>query len=302
MITQLRIQNFRIFDEITIENFSRINLITGKYGKTTLLESISLYASNGLSFSEIHQHERLRSTLSVNNANNSIFTDSFIIGTSDSEFVKITPYSLHARGKRYDYEYVSSYNNISVSKLYHIWRSNTNYHESIITFLNEAIGEAIGTNTRQFNPIIDSFDFGDYQYETWVILNTGKRLPLNVVLGSGAYRIFEILLLAINAKDGILLIDNLENNLHPSFIRGLWNMLIKLSLELNIQIFATSHSFNVSYDLYYAAIYNSVTEVSLYRIGRWVTKSNFGKIGTTHYKFSELRGYLASEQPGFEPV
>ena len=47
MFTSVRIQNFRQFKDLKLENLARINLITGKNntGKTSLLEALYLHAT-----------------------------------------------------------------------------------------------------------------------------------------------------------------------------------------------------------------------------------------------------------------
>lgn len=67
------------------------------------------------------------------------------------------------------------------------------------------------------------------------------RLPLRS-LGEGVSRIFEIVLALVNSKDGILLIDEFENGLHWSVHRHIWDIIFRLSEQLNVQVFATTHS------------------------------------------------------------
>ncbi|HEY9706121.1 MAG TPA: AAA family ATPase, partial [Allocoleopsis sp.] len=51
-----------------------------------------------------------------------------------------------------------------------------------------------------------------------------------------------IILKLINNKQNILLIDEIENGIHYTAQKELWRTLFRLSLELNVQIFATTHS------------------------------------------------------------
>ncbi len=68
-----------------------------------------------------------------------------------------------------------------------------------------------------------------------------ERLSLKTY-GDGMTRLLGIILAMVNAKDGIALIDEVENGLHWSVHPKLWEIIFKLSKELNIQVFATSHS------------------------------------------------------------
>lgn len=68
-----------------------------------------------------------------------------------------------------------------------------------------------------------------------------ERLPLRS-LGDGVLRLFHIMVALVNARDGILLVDEFENGLHWSVQSKLWEMIFKLSERLNVQVFATTHS------------------------------------------------------------
>ena len=71
------------------------------------------------------------------------------------------------------------------------------------------------------------------------------NLPRPVQLrsfGDGMSRIFAILLSLVNAKGGILLIDEFENGLHYSVQLGAWRMIFRLAQSLDVQVFATTHS------------------------------------------------------------
>lgn len=66
-------------------------------------------------------------------------------------------------------------------------------------------------------------------------------LPLQS-MGDGMNRILTIILALVNAGNGYLLIDEFENGLHYTVQEKLWKILFQLSKELNIQVFATTHS------------------------------------------------------------
>jgi AAA15 family ATPase/GTPase len=61
-------------------------------------------------------------------------------------------------------------------------------------------------------------------------------------MGDGMNRILEIILAMVNADNRYLFIDEIENGLHYSVQEKLWEVIFKLSKELNIQVFATTHS------------------------------------------------------------
>ena len=61
-------------------------------------------------------------------------------------------------------------------------------------------------------------------------------------LGDGMQRVFGLALALVNAKDGMLLIDEIENGLHFSVQPDIWRVIFRLAQRLNVQVFATTHS------------------------------------------------------------
>ena len=71
--------------------------------------------------------------------------------------------------------------------------------------------------------------------------NIDHPVPLRS-FGDGLNRLFAIILSLVDAKGGILLVDEFENGLHHTVQLDAWRMIFRLAQELNIQVFATSHS------------------------------------------------------------
>jgi predicted ATPase len=72
-------------------------------------------------------------------------------------------------------------------------------------------------------------------------VNYDDRLPLRS-LGEGVNRLLGLVLALANAKGGILLIDEIESGLHYSIQTEMWKMVFQIANDLNIQVFATTHS------------------------------------------------------------
>lgn len=71
----------------------------------------------------------------------------------------------------------------------------------------------------------------------------GQKEPLPLrSMGDGLTRLFHITLALVNAKNGVLLIDEFENGLHWSVQEQVWTTVFTLAKRLNVQIFATTHS------------------------------------------------------------
>lgn len=68
-----------------------------------------------------------------------------------------------------------------------------------------------------------------------------EPLPLKS-MGDGITRLFHIIVALVNARNGLLLIDEFENGLHWSVQPKVWDIVFQLSERLNVQVFATTHS------------------------------------------------------------
>lgn len=93
-------------------------------------------------------------------------------------------------------------------------------------------------------------------------------IPVNL-LGGGMANFLTVALAMLDSSDGIVLIDEIENGLHYSALHKLWQAVFRWSQELNVQIFATTHSneciraFNACVD---ATLFES--EARLFRLER----------------------------------
>lgn len=55
---------------------------------------------------------------------------------------------------------------------------------------------------------------------------------------------FGLVLALVNAKDGVLLIDEIENGFHYTVLPRLWELVMTTAERLNVQVFATTHSWD----------------------------------------------------------
>jgi len=67
------------------------------------------------------------------------------------------------------------------------------------------------------------------------------RFPLKT-MGDGVTRLFHIALSMVNARGGLVLIDEFENGLYWEVQDELWPIIFKFAEEFDVQVFATSHS------------------------------------------------------------
>lgn len=90
----------------------------------------------------------------------------------------------------------------------------------------------------------------DSRITTWEILNSVAYIGLEGIdqllavnmMGDGLRRYLNIVAASANPSNNILLIDEIENGLHYSAYKKLWEALFALAVDTNKQIFVTTHS------------------------------------------------------------
>jgi AAA15 family ATPase/GTPase len=110
-------------------------------------------------------------------------------------------------------------------------------------------------------------------------------IPVNL-LGGGMANFLSVALAMLDSRDGIVFIDEIENGLHYSMLHKLWKAVFSWAQELNVQVFATTHSnecikaFNSSVD---PTLFES--DARLYRIER--TDENFRVVEYSNENLAE---------------
>ena len=129
--------------------------------------------------------------------------------------------------------------------------------EPIINSLKEIEPKLTDIRTQINGPVLVDIGFSEYS-------------PLNI-MGDGIIRILSILVVISANKNSILLIDEIENELHYSSLTTLWKAVFKAAKANNVQLFFTTHSYECvrAFD----EIYKSSDElkddfISLFRINK----------------------------------
>jgi len=93
-----------------------------------------------------------------------------------------------------------------------------------------------------------------------------KKLGLVPVssFGDGVRRLLHIALKLVNLKNGVFLIDELESTIHTEALQNSFQWLVKWCKELNVQLFATTHSLEAVDAL--LAVTEDVSDLVLYRL------------------------------------
>lgn len=87
-------------------------------------------------------------------------------------------------------------------------------------------------------------------------------------MGDGISRILGISIALVSAQDGILLLDEIENGVHYTAQADLWRHIFRVARDLNVQVFATTHSYDAVLAFQKAAKENEDEEGVLIRLNR----------------------------------
>ena len=262
LITEIEIKDFKCFDHFKTEGLKRVNLIGGKnnVGKTAFMEAcyVNVHAQDIESFLHaLHGIKFRRENLNVL-ANTKKRKGLEFIENSNNIFVKtnvnLTQYKISGiedGRKLYDFSYKG---------------------ESIKTNANQLSLETKKTERIEF---IDSFGFSDkdiisnYSFiqkkdkedflnkslmnldstiQTFKVIDEKPQCKINdkyleiTELGDGVRHLTSIITTLYASEDGYLFIDEMDNGIHYSMLDKVWEIILNLAEELNVQVFATTHS------------------------------------------------------------
>ena len=140
---------------------------------------------------------------------------------------------------KYTWQIVSTAN-MPNRKLAALWdlTSLTDLESEVISALRLIDGRVTGV---AFVEDVSRGTASDNRVPLVKIKGIDEPLPLKS-MGDGMTRLFHIIVALVNARNGLLLIDEFENGLHWSVQPKVWDIVFQLSERLNVQIFATTHS------------------------------------------------------------
>jgi AAA15 family ATPase/GTPase len=264
-IKNIEIKNFKCFEDFNAEGFGRVNLIGGKnnVGKTAFMEAFFI-ASNSIvmidSLDDIIPFltiESLRGIVNIydemqileivkifdkyenvnissNNSKISLtiekkdLVEKFLINDKNPGLTREMGKYLISN-KRKLYNFIPSYmiGNVLIIDIFDKIKRARKREE-----LNHAIN-LFDKNILEFD-IIENIPN--------VFLNNLKKFHDIVELGHGLKRYIAIISAILINKDGFLFLDEIENGIHYTQLDELWKIILEVSKEQNVQVFATTHS------------------------------------------------------------
>ena len=86
---------------------------------------------------------------------------------------------------------------------------------------------------------------GDLRRRTAIVRSNRYSHPIPLrSFGDGVNRLFGLMLSLSRARNGFLLVDEIENGLHYTILPEVWRAVFTVARKLNVQVFATTHSWD----------------------------------------------------------
>ena len=280
-IKNIEIKNFKCFKDFKAEGFGRVNLIGGKnnVGKSTFLEALYINtntdqtkfflnallkiamkrdnfflansAKSGISFlktifylKSIVSQRYKTNVLSYINTNKNQINFNF---REDIVGLKIE-YSINQENKDsvnislndikslfFDSELVT---NPKVHFLRPMGLSNYNINKFYVNIQKLEKETQLNEKLNLFDKSIQKFKILDGEPQ---VLSNEDYISVTQ-LGDGIKKLINIFIAIYSAKDGTLFLDELDSGMHYTMIDELWEIILTISKEQNVQVFATTHS------------------------------------------------------------
>jgi AAA15 family ATPase/GTPase len=130
----------------------------------------------------------------------------------------------------------------------------------------------------------------DSQYNIYIQHEKLGIAPIST-FGDGIRRLFHIALKLASVRGGILLIDELESTIHTEALQNSFKWLVKWCIEMNVQLFATTHSLEAVDAL--LGVTESDSDLVLYRLEP--KESQTKVVRHDGYRLRRLREELGQE-------
>ncbi|MEA1893154.1 MAG: AAA family ATPase [Campylobacterota bacterium] len=264
MINNIEIINYKCFDNFKADGFKRVNLIGGKnnVGKTSFMEACLICSAE--SHGDIYH--KLREIKTHRNLINNILAgikrqediqkliienqNLHIKCNNEDVYIKVIDelYNLKIIGeplKKIDYS--TLFNTLDQNIQYSFMSFTLSYISAFSDFnemYNMAISQLKLDNKLELlneylNKMFDISKIDTINDEPYVMINSWVKLSDT---GQGIKTFINIIFSMFILKNRTLFIDEIENGIHYSLFDDFWEIILKLSQERNIQVFATTHS------------------------------------------------------------
>jgi AAA15 family ATPase/GTPase len=263
-IKEIEIKNYKLFKDFKAEGFGRVNLIGGKnnVGKTAFMEAciVNVYSNDISSMTDVLISPKLaREFLEIgvrflSQEEQKEFLEFISLYYSISNINKVKFQVLENNGiKQYLFQYKDKEVVVNINEFSYDRKKIDNIR--LITKL--------GYTKIQLKHVFESVQKKDQEEILYKYINDFDKNILNFKIiggdkpqcktidrgyqdinefGDGLKHYISIICSLYACADGYLFIDEIDNGIHYTQLDKLWEIILKLSKEQNVQVFATTHS------------------------------------------------------------
>lgn len=150
--------------------------------------------------------------------------------------------------------------------------------------------DAILKKSRIIEPNINDIQTGSRNGVPGIFVDLGYQsyLPIEL-LGDGMNRFFYLMTRIIEMKNGILLVDEIENGFHHSVLSPILESLITIAKQYNCQIFATTHNYELLQSLTDNSLVGLSEDISYYKLSKESDKHI-----VQHFDFNKLKKIISN--------
>jgi AAA15 family ATPase/GTPase len=265
-IKDIEIKNYKCFKDFKAKGFGRVNLIGGanNVGKTAFMEACYIALSKKIIqiYYSLLSIQTYRNGIEMIKKNTTFDNDIRELIQENKNFEFKTNLGLtfiKELEDKYQFSFLGQeefktfqdiFNTLQVQSNQNMkWATSSNFISSYFldnTMLCTLINQLKLTNKYdEFNLKINSL-FGSEKIDVIdnkIYIKYDNEFQEMYKYGQGIKNILSIVLsLLVAEKRGVLFIDEIENGIHYTKLDELWEIILEISKEQNVQVFATTHS------------------------------------------------------------
>lgn len=265
-IKNIEIKNFKCFDNFKAEGFGRVNLIGGKnnVGKTAFMEAVYVNSHSDNVQTVLYSLLRIkafRDTLDIlddMNKGKEVFSKD-AIESSNHIYTKSNVNKMFYEIKEENgiKEYIFQFKNQNIKVNINDFSFSLQYVENIRFMDNLGLNKSdlkkafIAVQIRDKEEIVYKY-INDFDKDVLNFKIIGGDIPQSKTVngvyrdlnqfGDGLKHFISIICSLYECSNGYLFIDEIDNGVHYSKLDLLWKIILTISKEQNVQVFATTHS------------------------------------------------------------
>lgn len=264
LLEYIEIKDFKCFKDFKAQGFKRVNLIGGKnnVGKTAFMEAcyINVHSidinSCGYSLSAIN-YSRNNLEYIEKKYNKNIFVSNFESNNIETKSnIKNIKFNIINENGKKEYIFIIdnktnkininefSYSTNRLKNIIHIDNfglTNSNLKDVFISVQKKDKEETLYKYINEFDSNVTNFKILGGEKPACKVIDRDKYQNINE-FGDGLKHYISIICSLYACENGYLFIDEIDNGIHYTQLDRLWEIILNISKEQNVQVFATTHS------------------------------------------------------------